>query len=412
VDTSERRNYFHMVADIAWFGLAMSATDRFLSMFAIHLNANALELGLLASLPGLMLLISTAFSAWWRRHYPDSLKALLLPSIGFRLVFLLPAFAPFFPQELQVLWLILAVTLPAIPQGIAGAVFIVLMRETVTDNALTKLVSQRLVALNITVAISTLGFGLMLESIPFPYGYQAMFVMAFIFVMLSLWHVFRVKVLYPMPVLPAKTISTGQDTGFWRTPNFLMVIFVVLITHVAFLSVRAMVPLHLVEGMGAKEEFIAWFGLAELMGGALCAYFANTILRHIGARMLIVWSMVGTAAAMAMIALAPSLPLTLIGGALNGGAWTAAGVGIFAYFLERTPAQHMQRGTILYQQVISVGIFVGPLIGSLLADSGMSLVTVLLIGAALRFAGAWLVMETRRSPQTLPEVIPSAAAGD
>jgi MFS family permease len=408
----ERNNYFHMVADIAWFGLALSATDRFLSMFAIHLNASALELGLIASLPGLMLLISTAFAGWWRGRFPNSLRALLFPGLAFRLVFLLPAFAPFFSEQWRVLWLILAVTLPAIPQGIAGAVFVVLMRETVTDSVLTKLWSQRLVALNITVAISTLVFGIMLERVPFPYGYQIMFFMAFVFVLLSMWHVLRVKILYPVPVAPVKRLTHKSSAPLWRSPNFLMVIFVVLVTHVTFFSVRAMIPLHLVEGLGAAETFIAWFGLAELLGGALSAYFADRVMKRIGARMLIVCTMAATALSAAMIALAPSLTLTLIAGAINGAAWTATGIGVFGYFLERTPAHHMQHGTILYQQIISVGLFVGPLIGSTLADSGVPLVTVLLIGAGLRLLGSWLVMETRRSPQIEPEVVPSAAAGD
>lgn len=409
---AERNNYIHMVADIAWFGLALSATDRFLSMFAIHLNASALELGMMAALPGLMLFISTAFAGWWRGRFPNSLKAMLLPSFGFRLVFLLPAFAPFFPEQWRVPWLILAVALPAIPQGIAGVVFVVLMRETVPDRVLTRLWSQRLVALNITVAISTLGFGLMLERVAFPYGYQIMFLMAFGFVMLSMWHVLRCKVLYPLPTMPARRIAQTSSQALWRSSNFIPVIFIVLVTHVAFFSVRAMIPLHLVEELGAAEGFIAWFGLAELFGGTLGAAYADKIMRRIGARMLIVWTMAATALATAIIALAPSLTFTLVGGVINGAAWTAASIGIFGYFLHRTGAADMQRGTILYQQVISVGLFVGPLIGSTMADSGIPLISVLLIGAGLRLLGAWLVMETRHSPEAQQVVIPSAAAGD
>jgi hypothetical protein len=98
---------------------------------------------------------------------------------------------------------------------------------------------------------------------------------------------------------------------------------------------------------------------------------------------------------------------TLVGSALTGFSWTIAVVGVFGFFMKRTPVEAMQRGTVLYQQVISLGLFVGPLIGSTLADLGINLVTVLLIGAALRLIAGWLVMETRRSPHA--EVLPAPA---
>ncbi len=109
--------------DIAWFGLAMAATSRFLSVFAIRLGADANDLGLMSSLPNLVLIVSSGMAVWWRLRYETSQRALTLPGVGFRMVFLLPALTPSMPEPLQIPWLILSVTLPAVPQGIAGAVF-------------------------------------------------------------------------------------------------------------------------------------------------------------------------------------------------------------------------------------------------------------------------------------------------
>ena len=41
LNTTERTNFNHWVIDIAWFGLAFAATNRFLSVFAIRLGASS-----------------------------------------------------------------------------------------------------------------------------------------------------------------------------------------------------------------------------------------------------------------------------------------------------------------------------------------------------------------------------------
>jgi hypothetical protein len=44
-----------------------------------------------------------------------------------------------------------------------------------------------------------------------------------------------------------------------------------------------------------------------------------------------------------------------------------------------------------YHQVMALALFVGPMIGSLLANGGVDLVSVILIGAALRLIAAPMV---------------------
>ena len=104
----EQSNYTHLVLDIGWFAIALASTSRFLQFYAIRMGADAFSLGLMAALPAIILVFSTSLSAWWRSHFEDSVHAIWLPSMGYRFIFLLPAFTPFFPIEWRVLWLILA----------------------------------------------------------------------------------------------------------------------------------------------------------------------------------------------------------------------------------------------------------------------------------------------------------------
>lgn len=386
----ERANYRYLVQDITWFGLAFAATSRFLSVYAIRLGATPLELGLISSLPAIILLFSSALGGWWLAHSRTPQQALLLPGLGHRLLFLLPAFAPFLPESWQPAWLIFSVAVPAIPQGIASIAFMVLMRQAVHDRLMPSLLSHRQMALNIGIGIAALAFGLWLEQAPFPLNYQVMFVVAFLFALMSERACLKIRAIVPAHD-PAPQATTPPQTSPWRSQRFLRVAAVVLASHIAFTSIVPVTPLRLIDDLSANEGFLALFGLAELVAGATITLFTSRIVARIGNQAMIAAAMIGTALAALLIALAPSLPLTLVAAALSGASWTAVGVGIYGFFTENTPPQSMTSYSIAYQQVIGLGLFIGPMIGSTLANSGTPLVLVVLAGAGLRLAaGAFI----------------------
>ncbi|MBZ0301929.1 MAG: hypothetical protein K8J31_19430, partial [Anaerolineae bacterium] len=98
---------------------------------------------------------------------------------------------------------------------------------------------------------------------------------------------------------------------------------------------------------------------------------------------------VGTTVSACVLALAPSLYVTLLAAAIGGASWTGAGIGLFGYFSEKTSPE--PRVTTLYMQIISLASFCGPLIGSNLANAGVNLSAVILGGALLRLAAATVV---------------------
>ena len=64
--------------------------------------------------------------------------------------------------------------------------------------------------------------------------------------------------------------------------------------------------------------------------------------------------------------------------------------GIFAFFSEMTPAREKSAYTTAYNQVVFLSIFIGPIIGKLLSNTGMPLVTIILVGALLRLSAGVL----------------------
>lgn len=384
---TQQQNFHHLVMDIAWFGVALATTSRFLSIYAIRVGASPLHLNLLASLPALALLLGTLAGVQWRARYPDSVRAVFWPALGFRLMFLLPVFTPFLPREYQAIWLILSVTLPAIPQGIAGIIFMGLMREAVADERVTALLSRRSLAMNMTLALSALAFGFWLEQAPFPANYQSMFLVAFAASIVSAWYVNRVST---QPISFSPKSKDGANP--WRDRNFHGVALITAITHISFFIAFPMTTLWLMDYLGASEGFVALFGLVELLSAAAASAIMPRFVGRFGNRKMIALGMVGTALGMLIIALASSLPVTLISAAILGASWASVGVGVLGYFVQQTPINETTRYSTAFMQVLHISIALGPLLGNFLFELNQNVLAVLILGSLLRLAAGMLVV--------------------
>lgn len=385
--SQERANFRFLVLDIAWYGLAMPATARFLSVYAIRLDASPALLGWLAALPSLIALVTSSWAAWWRGRHATMLQAMWWPGLTYRLMFLLPAFTPLFPAEMQPWWLVLAAALPAAPNGISSVLFLVLMRQAVEPSRLTVLLSRRSLAFNVAVGVSTLAFGLWLKLMPFPFNYQVMFVVSYALSLGSFINVQRTRELAPADISPPDRSPVRP----WQSATFRRTAFVAVLVNIAFYSISPIIPLRLMDELGADEGFVSVFSVAELAAAALIATVTYHIVRRIGALMTIAIGMGVTGVAAGVLVVATSLPLTLVAAVLSGAAWTMSAISLFGYFSENVPAESLTRFMTAYNQVVLLAVFVGPLLGSQLANTSISLTTVLALGMGLRLAAGGIV---------------------
>lgn len=385
----EDANFHHLVMDIAWFGLALAATSRFIQFYAIRMGATPIELGWLTSLPAIVLFMATGMSVWWRKHYPNSIKAVWLPSIGYRFIFLLPAFAPMFPEEWRPTWIVVSAVLPALPQGISNVIFLPMMRECVDADHLTPLFTRRAFAMNLTITLGAIIFGFLLEIVPYPLNYQIMFVSAFIFSIISQWHLGKLHPLQNKMEMPVSKQTTDPKSPpsslieIIRNPHFQSVALITLVSHIAFFSIFAVIPLRLERDFGAAEGFMALFGIVELLSGAIATIFVGKYAKKVGNRNMIAYGLFGSAIGGLTLAIAPTLFITLLGAAITGASWTCVTICVLGFFAERTGTNDIY-SSMLFHQMIFLAIAIGPLLGSSLANSGVPTVTVLMGGAMLR----------------------------
>jgi MFS family permease len=373
-------NFRLLVLDIAWFSIGLPATARFLAIYLIRLDASPILLGWQAALPAIIALVTSALAGWWRSHYNNVTRALWWPGLGMRLVFLLPALTPYLPHHWQPIWLVVAVVIPAIPQGISSVIFLVILRESVEPERLPALMSRRSLVFNILFALGTLVYGFWLEAVAFPLNYQLMFVSSFGLSLLSLMSLNRVHVVIPEP----RPSPDRRAPRPWQTLEFRRVIFITVLLYVSFFSISAIIPLRLVDEMGADEAFMSIYTLAELSAAALMAALTNRLVARIGSRMTIAGGLLGTGLAGALLAIAPSLPYTLVAAAIGGASWTVSAISAFNFFSENTPVEHVTSFSTFYNQIVMLSTFIGPMLGSQLAETSLSLTAVLWVGAILR----------------------------
>ncbi|MBZ0302212.1 MAG: hypothetical protein K8J31_20855, partial [Anaerolineae bacterium] len=244
----QRKNFYHLVQNTLWMGLASSATTRFASVYAIRLGATPLELGLLASLPAIFTMFAATIAGWWMKHYPTSAQAMRWPALGLRLSFPLLFLTPFLPVDWQSGWVILAMIVPAVPSGVQGVIFLVMIRQAVNEKFLTPLISKRNMAMNIAIASSTLVFGFWLEKVAFPVNYQMMYVIAFGLGMVGWWHLIHVQTLPSVSVMVTAAKASGER--IWQSVGFRTVALIAVVIHIGWFAIIPVVPLWLVREFG------------------------------------------------------------------------------------------------------------------------------------------------------------------
>lgn len=394
----DRTNTYHLVMDVAWYGIAVAATSRFLGIYAIHMEASPTQLTLLTALPALALLITSLLSTRWRQRFSSSLGAVILPSIAFRFSFLLPAFTPFFPAEYQIPWLIASVALPALPQGIAWVVFWGVFRETLDEGQIKPVFGWRMAALNLTLGMAVLFFGFCLEYLAYPLNYQVIFLCAFAASMMSIWHLSRLKIEPNLLARAAPPTAALLPAGIWQNRAFWDVAWLTFITHMAFFAVFPLVPLWLADDLGVSDRFLVQFGIVELYAGAIISMLMPRLIARLRGESLVALAMLMTALALLVIVYAPVAAVTFIGAILIGVGWTLVSLGLQALFMNATPPEQTTAYATLFQQIMFLSVALAPFVGNIMAASDLDLGVVLLMGMTLRLVAAiavWLASKQR-----------------
>lgn len=384
------RNAWYLVVEIFWAAM-LAAAAMFNAAYAIRLGATNAQISLLTSVPALIAVLVSLPAGKFLQKRPRRkswlLWALSLHRVGFLLVILVPWIQiPWISQGMLLVLILVGISIPA---HFFNVGFIPLLSEVVPEEMRAAVFSARNIVYNIVLSVSSVLSGYWLERIAFPLNYQALYLFGFLCSMISIYYLTRIEA----PDSPIVTASTQSHSSLsslrlafqkvWVTePGFARITLNTLFHGVGVWMATPLYVLYFVRQLGADE---GWLGLNSTIA-SLATIFGYDLWRRIiqrkGEASILRFTIVCVGLYPVFVGLIESLPLILLGTALNGLLIPGVNLSHFNTLLRVTPPQQRPNYTAYYMTVANFGIFVCPLAGVALANWIGLAPALILCGAA------------------------------
>lgn len=387
------RNIRNLVLQTALAGVVNGGIGAFLAVYLTRLGASPLEISLLTSLPALLTIIvalpAGAIAARYSRPVYQSARHFLL----IRLCYLLVAAAAFLPATAAIWSVVVIWAFTAIPGAIANTAWVGVFAEAVPARERARLNGLRWGLLGFVTACSVALFGQMLDRLPFPLGYQLVFLASFAAGLLNVWFYSRLIVpdqpvhLHAGPAMPLRArllqaLHPLRDDG-----AFLRFTVGSSLLRLGIFLAAGLYSIYWVRDLQAADSLIGLrttAGNAALVVGYPLWGWAATRLGHERALALAAAGLGLYPVITGMVTSAPWLvPAAVLWGLFAGG----IDVTLFEGLLHTAPAARRAQYVALNTALANLVAFVAPILGAALAGP-LGIQPVLFLAGALHFLAA------------------------
>lgn len=386
---SLRSNFAHLYWDISWWGLYAGATAAFLAIYATRCGATSQQIGLLTAGPAFLSMLLSLPVGWFIRRYPAR-KVSGIASFLSRSLFLVYALLPvLFPLEQQFNAILITTLVITVPTTVINISFSQFFMESVPLDWRAMVVGTRGALFAIITFATTLVSGQILTWVPFPLGYQLVFLIGFVGGIMTTYHilhVFPAVASNPLPVQSAPELALPQPAnpaarGLRRyLPvldeaglHYLKVIGLLFFFNVTNNMVAPIVPDLLVNTLKLSDGMISVGTATNSMLAFLTALVMTQAARRIPNR-------TGTAVGAALMALqalvlamAAGPLLYLVSAVLAGIASGFLMTSQYNYHLENVPPNDqsvwLSRNLLLGNVAVLLGAMVGPYLAGIVQTS-------------------------------------------
>ncbi|MBI3538610.1 MAG: MFS transporter [Chloroflexi bacterium] len=391
----DAQNAWNLYGDIFWFGVLFAVWQSFLSVFTIRLGGSDTHVGLLAALPALAAIFASIPGSRLVEREKKPLSVLLRAGALHRVGFLAIGFAPFFFAGNRADVVIIVFGLASVASAIANVAFTTMFARAVQPADRPRVVSLRNVLLGIATTATALIGGHFLDLVTFPTNYQFLFAIAFLASMLSIYYLARIRFAAKSDAPEALAQESRGARGFIAMlrahPSYIQFTLAAIVIHLALFFSIPLYSIYWVRTLHATE---GWVGLITTVQIATTIFFFPIWGRwsaRLGNRATIALSGMAIAGYPLFTVLAPSLEWLLLvafwGGAMSPG----ISIALFNGLLEVTPEKNRASFIAAFNTLVNIAAFLAPMFSSSLTGF-ISVPILLLIGAALRFIGAAMVM--------------------
>ncbi|GAB4564278.1 MAG: MFS transporter [Anaerolineae bacterium] len=349
----------------------------FVALFALAYGATRGQIGLLTAAANLMGALAFFPGAWAVDRYGRR-KPVVLFSGAFvgRLAFLLLAALPLFiPRPEWAIWGILVLhAMRSFMGNFANPAWTALVADLVPSFMRGRYLSSRNIAMGVAALVVAPVAGWMISTLNGRYdlrylGYQAVFLMAFVFGMLSMYCFWRI------PEPPARgTGAHGHSLrALWEVaqarPGFVGLVASAFVWNLAIQVAAPFFNIYLVEGLGGTASTVGTaagvsslfsLGGQRLFGRLLDRRGAWWVQRLTGFMIPLLpfaWMVINRPWQVYFIT------------AFGGLSWAGYNLSNFTLLLDLTPDDDRPQAVALYQTVVFMSAVIGPLLGGYLAQS-------------------------------------------
>ncbi len=411
-----RHSFLHLYADIAWFGVLNGSALAFVAVYAARLGATGLQIGLLSAAPGMVTMLIALPAGQWLQTRPIG-PAVFWSSIFFRLFYVTWIFLPLLlAPAMQIEALIVITFMMSVPGTVLAIGFNGLFAAAVPPEWRGYVAGWRNAAFAISSIIISFVCGVILNNVPFPYGFQIVFALGAFGALMSSLHIFFVRPLHdPLNKRDSQPIQTRiQDladpgqTRTWLVGRFAIAprawmrlqprewlsidvlrgrfgrtTLLLFAFHAAQFMIIPLCPLFIVNILGLDDQTISWGSVVYYLAMLAAATQLPRMSDRWSQKQLLAVGILIMAQYPFWLGLAWDVTFYMVASVVGGISFAMVNGVLGNYLLERIPEDQRPSHLAWYSWGLNAAILIGSLLGPFIAGF-TGLATALLIGAALR----------------------------
>lgn len=380
--------------------ISESFVANFINPFALALGATNGQIGWLSALTNLASALAL-FPGARLGERPERRKrvTVLFGGGAARVLLLAVALAPtFFSGQAAIYAFMALVCLRAFFGQLAFPAWSAFLADLVSPRIRGRYFASRNIGLAIAALIFTPAAGAIAQRFGLPQGYQISFFVAGLIGFVATAIFARI----PDPPAQATAKASGRDEGVWRLlrghPRFAAFTGVAFLWNLSLMVMGPFFSVYLVRNLGASPVQIGLLAAVNSLANIIGQRIWGRLNDQRGAA----WVMRVTGLLIPLVplfwSLAPNPWYLMPVEALAGFLWSGYGLSSFNLLLGLAPADRRPRFTAIYQVSVFSAAFVGPLLGSVLANT-IGIRPLLWLSMVGRAVASVLFMVTVRGDQ-------------
>jgi len=364
----EDKNASFLIAEMFWASFLGSAAS-FGAAFALRLGASNADIGLLSSIPSLLVILVALPAGRFimGRHNPKKwiVASLAVHRASFTLIVLLPFVIGFgLPVGTISVWIFILIGIPAHFFNIG---FFSLLADVVSEERRATVFSARAIVNNAASAVLIFVFGVWLKEARYPVNYQVMFGVGILTSFISIQYLAKIVVPHRPPPT-ASRLSLFEEVRKLRVAllenaGFRSIVRNTFIQAFLLWTAGPLFILYYIKTCGADE---GWLGVNGTVSGlvTIASYvFWRRWMHRFGESTTLKITMVLASTFPLLVGLSPSLVLILFANALNAFANAGVSLSHTNTLLKVMPENSRTEYAAYWSLLMNAGACFGPMVG-------------------------------------------------